>query len=270
MVENQEDRLSSFANPPRHMGAAEIIRHYSTNRSDVRQAALDGLDLSATRLILDLGCGFGFMSETVARRCAPDAELIGLDACRRNEQPFLERMARTGRRARFVHQHVTTTLEWPDNHFDLVVASYTMYFFPGLVPAIARVLAPHGTLIALTHTEQSCHDLLRATGLPRDDARLLGLIHCFPAENGRELLSPWFAEIERVDYPNALVFEPEQYDDFLRYLRFKLPFLLSDPDSNGDGSSEPLANALRATLADTRRISFDKSDATFRCRRPLK
>jgi SAM-dependent methyltransferase len=257
--------LSSFADPNGHLAISEILRRRSTNRVDVRDALLRGLDLSAARRILDLGCGFGFMTEVVARRAASDARIVGMDACLANREPFLERVAATGRSGVFVQRRIGKALDWPDDSFDLVLASYALYFFPEVLSEVTRVLAPDGLFVAVTHTESSCRHLLRAAGLPVSDASLLGNIGNFSAETGERFLKPWFAEIERVDYWNSLVFEPAQYDEFLTYLSFKLRLLLPDCELS-DQLPRPLAPAIRAALSRAPRLVIEKSDAAFRCR----
>jgi SAM-dependent methyltransferase len=259
--------LSSFSDAEKHALVSGIIRRHSTNPEDVRDAALEGLDLTFARRVLDLGCGFGFMAEAVAGRCAPDAEITGVEACEGNERSFLGRVAAAGRRGRFLPRRIGERLDWPDRTFDLVVASYSLYFFPRIIPEIARVLATHGLFLAITHTEESCRDLLRAAGLPAFDARLLGSIREFSAENGGSLLAPWFAEVERLDYRNALVFEPEELDDFRSYLDFKLRLIQPGPPPGGgptrpgDGSAPPGAAGREGAV-------FSKDDAIFRCREP--
>jgi ubiquinone/menaquinone biosynthesis C-methylase UbiE len=259
--------IASFESPSQHAAVSDIIRRTSTNPTDVRDAVLDGLELSFARTILDLGCGFGFLTEALAERVAPDACIVGVDACAANERPYLDRIAGTGRSCHFVHRCLERQLDWPDNSFDLIVASYALYFFPDVLPEVARVLAPHGLFFTVTHTESSCGDLLRAVGLDDADARLLTLIRRFSAENAGPLLGPWFAEVERVDYQNSLAFDAEQPDDFLKYLRFKLPLLCQDAEAAGE-LPEPLARAVRTSLSRQGRVILEKNDAAFRCKRP--
>ena len=263
----EEGQFSSFSDPEKHALVSEIIRRHSTRAEDVRDVALEGLDLSFARNVLDLGCGFGFMAEAVARRCAPDAELTGVEACESNERPFLERVAAAGRRGRFLPGCIDDRLDWPDRSLDFVVASYSLYFFPRLVPEIARVLAPHGLFLAVTHTEESCKDLLRAAGLPAADARLLGSVREFSAENGGSLLAPWFGHVERVDYRNALVFEPEDLGDFATYLDFKLR-LIPPGSRPREGLPGPVAGSTTPGTARRERVVFSKDDAIFRCGEP--
>jgi ubiquinone/menaquinone biosynthesis C-methylase UbiE len=259
--------LSSFESPSQHEVISDIIRRTSTNRTDVREVVLRDLDLSFGRTVLDLGCGFGFMTEALAARVAPDALITGIDVCPANEAPYLERVASTGRTGRFVCQCLDRRLDWPDASFDVVVASYALYFFPDVLPEVARVLSSRGVFLAVTHTERSCVDLMRATGLNESNSRLVALIRRFSAETAGPLLARWFAEVERVDYRNALTFDAAHDDDFLTYLRFKLPLLLRDP-APGGALPEPLARTARATLSRQGRVVLEKDDAAFRCKRP--
>ena len=259
--------LSSFISPSWHVAISDIIKRRSTNQRDVRESTLDNLDLSFAHKVLDLGCGFGFMSEAVARRVAPQAHVVGVDTCFTNERPFLERVTKTGRTGEFICRRIDQQLDWPDDSFDLIITSYALYFFPDVLPEIARILAPHGLFLALTHTEKSCQDLLRAVNLSESDSPLMPIIRGFSADNGQHRLSQWFGEVERIDYSNSLVFGADQPDELLTYLRFKLPFLLPDGEPGRD-LPEPLTEAVRDLLAEQARVVLDKNDAAFRCRMP--
>lgn len=259
--------LWPFRCPSDHETISAIIRRRSSNTADVREAALEGLDLSSAREILDLGCGFGFMSEGVARRAAADARVTGVDVWADNEGPYLERVAATGRRARFICDTVGPDFRCPDRDYDLVVCSYSLYFFADVLPEVTRVLKPDGLFVAITHTDRSFVDLLRAAGLEEDGTELLALSRCFSAENGGELLGHWFGQVTRIDYPNSLRFEPEHADELLTYLRFKLPFLLPGAQP-GDVLPEARARFARQKLSRSGVVVVEKSDATFQCRRP--
>lgn len=259
--------LSSFENPARHAAISDLLRRHSTNTEDVREVALRGLDLAAVRRVLDLGCAFGYMTAAYAPRLALNAEIIGVDACASNEPRFLNVVAATGRDGQFLVQHINRRLDWPDGHFDLVVASYSLYFFPTIIPEIARVLHPDGLFLAVTHTESSCRDLLFAAGLPESDPRLLSGIRAFAVENAERQLKPWFGEIERIDYTNSLSFESHEFDEFLMYLSFKLP-MFEEAARKDDALPHPLADRIRAALARQTRVVLEKNDAAYRCRGP--
>lgn len=258
--------LSSFERPADHEAVSDIIRRRSINPTDVRTAILDGLDLSATRAVLDLGCGFGFMAEAIAQRVAPAARLVGVDACPANEAPYLARIAASGRHGRFVCQQIERQLDWPDSSFDVVVASYALYFFPEVLPEVTRVLAPQGMFLAVTHTETSCRDLARVLGWPETKSALLGAVREFSAENGAQRLAPWFEDVVRIEYPNTLVFEAVHRDELRAYLRFKLRSLPPKAGASGE-LDESLAHAADG-LARLGRVVLEKNDAAFRCTRP--
>lgn len=253
--------LTAFETPA-HSKISAIIRNRSTNPVDVRAAALHGLQLGHARTILDIGCGFGFMTEAVVPRVRPDAQFVGVDAGAGNEQPYLARLRAAGGQGRFVCRRLHAELSWPDAHFDLVLASYVLYFFPGLLPEVARVLAPDGLLIAITHAAHCGTSLADLIDIPDLRARWQALIGRFSGDNGAALLEPWFKIVERVDYPNALVFTSEQCDELLAYLEFKLRLLAPEVLA-----SEALARAARILAAEGR-IVLAKDDVVFRCRQP--
>jgi SAM-dependent methyltransferase len=203
------------------------------------------------------------MAEALAPRVAPDARFLGVDACVANAVPFLQRAGR----ARFESRRLTDSLPWPDAHFDLVVCSYSLYFFPAVLPEIARVLRPDGRLLVLTHSVRSFVELLAAAGLDPERSPLLALVCRFPAEGAEDRLSRHFAEVDRVDYPNALRFGPDDLAEAETYLRFKLPLL----HGAAPEAPELLASARAAIQSWLRahgELVVTKDDAGFRCRRP--
>lgn len=263
-----ESSLWPYENPSTHETMSAIIQRRSTNRTDVRKVALGDLDLSFARSILDLGCGFGFLTEVLAERVAPDARFVGVDAWRSNETPFLQKVVAGGHSGSFICMQVDSKLPWPQRSFDLVVCSYSLYFFVDVLPEIARVLAPHGLFLTITHSDSRLAGQLPDAGFAEAASALLSLIRRFSAENGRDFLSRWFGDITRIDYANSLRFEAEHVDELLTYLRFKLPFLV--PGSKpGDDLPESLARFARDLLARSGEVVVEKNDAAFRCRRPL-
>lgn len=258
--------IDSYEEPINHERASGIIQRCSSNPRDVRDFVLDGRDLSQARAILDLGCGFGFMAERVALRAHPDAVLWGVDLLAANRREFLRRVRATGRSARFVDMGLNESLPWEAAHFDLVVSSYSLYFFPSLVPEIARVLKPGGWFMALTHTLASQRELLRAAGISEDEGPpLVQVVSGFSAENGLEVLRPHFRTVEQVFYENALYFGEGDFAALASYLRFKLMLV-------GEASADPAAprgrvvvDAERLRDLVRRGLVIRKDDVAFWC-----
>ncbi|UCE60573.1 MAG: class I SAM-dependent methyltransferase [Phycisphaerales bacterium] len=245
-----------------------IIRRRSTNKTDVREAALDGLDLSSATKILDLGCGFGFMAEKLAGEVAPDAELLGVDAWQSNEKQFLEKVSSAGRSGRFHCVELDSTLPWENKSYDVVVCCFSLYFFVEILPEVARVLRPDGLFLAVTHSEHSVAGDLPAAGFEKAATGLLSLTRNFSAENGSELLGAHFGDVTRVNYINSLRFEKEHLDELFTYMRFKLPFLLPDAKPT-DEIPDNLARYVGVAMARSGEVVVEKNDAIFRARRPL-
>lgn len=259
--------LSSFTSPSDHAAIADLIRQRSSNPADVRELALAGLDLRHVREVLDLGCGFGFLTGRVLERAAPDAQVLGLDACEENRGPFLQAVTLAGRHGEFQCVRLDRCLPCPDHCQDLVVASYALYFFIGVLPEIPRVLRPDGLFLAITHSEATWRALYRVAGLEERQCPLFALVRNFSAENGARLLARCFADIETLVYPNQLRFEPRHLDDLLHYVRFKLPWLL--PGGRWPGEfPEDLRERLKRALSRDHVFVMEKDDVIFRCRDP--
>ena len=262
------ETLWPFQSPSTHQAVSAIIRDRSDNRDDVRRVSLCDLDLSSSRNVLDLGCGFGFMAEALARRAAPGAQFVGVDVWQTNAAPFLDRVTATGREASFVCMRIGSKLPWPDRSFDLVVCSYSLYFFAEVLPEVSRLLAPDGLFLTITHSESSFVGLLRAAGLEEDGSSLLSLTRRFSAENGRSLLDKWFGDVARVDYHNCLRFRAEHAEELLAYLKFKLPLLVPGSKPGAD-LPESVARFAMDSLSRLGEVVVEKTDAAFRCRSPL-
>lgn len=259
--------LAPFSDPEKHRRISEIIRRHSTNEVDIRGVALDGLDLSSASNVLDIGCGFGFMASTVAARLPSHGRIIGVDACLQNGPAFLSAVRSQGRRAEFHNRMIGCELPWPDDCFDLVIASYSLYFFPEIIPAIARVLHAQGTFVTITHSESSFARLCEAAGLSLHDAPIFHLIRRFSAENGADMLARCFADTQKIDYPNQLLFECGHFEDLLDYARFKLPLFRQEPASVSL-SDAPMRTTLERHLSEGGSFSIEKDDAVFYARSP--
>lgn len=260
-------RLWPYGVPSTHEAASNLIRKHSTNPRDVRELALEHHDLSEVRAILDLGCGFGYMAEEVARRAHARAVVTGVDAHAANWRPFLRRVRSAGREARFRRMRIERALPFGAGEFDLVVCSYSLYFFVEVLPDIARVLAADGRLLAVTHSEASIRDMLALVGAEREHSALLDLVRRFSAESGSAVLARHFGTVERTEYPNALLFEEGGLDDLLAYLRFKFRFVTDWPES------EPELHRLHERdfeerLACCGAIVLRKDDVAFWAGRP--
>lgn len=255
-----------YPEPALHESISDIIRRHSGNRTDVRRAAFEGLDLSRAHRLLDLGCGFGFMARALAGKVPADATIIGVDSHPGNRPAFIASAAAGGCRGSYLCRTLVSHLDFPDRTFDLVIASYSLYFFPAIIPEVARVLAPGGTFVAVTHSETDFSTLLGALGVPPERSALRAQIRGFSAENGAGRLQPHFTRVEQHLYQNKLTFRVADLAEFLTLVRFKAPQLA--PVGGPHPAPAEVEERARDVLRYSGRLEIEKDDAIFHCTGP--
>ena len=129
-----EDIRSTYEIIREHKLTRSIIQRYAANSLDIREVALRTLDLSRVMTVLDVGCGYGFFIEKLGGRLHKDAMILGIDAVdRENRAAFLETVEELGYRGEFIHARADCIGEMSDSCFDLVIASYSLYYFPHII-----------------------------------------------------------------------------------------------------------------------------------------
>lgn len=266
-----------FVDVKAHQYSADIIKRHSSNKQDIRDTALTGLDLRACRRILDLGCGFGFFTEALRGRVHPEAMVTGIDVIGDYRSHFLEVCRRSGLQGRFFSSGASLVRKISSASFDLVLCSYALYFFPRIIPYISRVMRKNGRFIAITHNGENMRELIDAVKeiLPATKAARNGklpvekLIARFSSENGNALLSPWFGRVRVRDYHNSLVFRPADIAKVLEYFRFKSPFFLAGTEFEAETTAALLAAHLQQSVTPRKRFIMTKDDSVFICSNPL-
>lgn len=266
-----------FVDVEAHRYAADIIKRHSSNKRDIRDMALTGLDLRSCRRILDVGCGFGFFTEGIRGKVHPDAMATGIDQIGNYRSHFLDACRQAGIRGRFYPSGASLVRSLPPGSFDLVLCSYALYFFPHIIPFLSRVLREGGILIAITHKEENMRELIGAVKdiLPRMKAKrnsrlpVEKLIARFSSENGGDLLSPWFGRVAVKDYKNSLVFHTGNISEAVEYFRFKSPSFLAGTTYETEPTAALLAAHLRHAVTAEKRFIMTKDDRIFICSDPL-
>jgi SAM-dependent methyltransferase len=153
---------------------------------DPRQFAVEAVAEARPRRVLEVGGGEGELAERLQNELG--VEVVGIDQS--------ERMVEL-QRSKGVDAHVGDVQELPfaDGEFDVAVAAWMLYHVPDLdrgVGELARVLAPGGTLVAVTNAADHLQELWdlaqRATSIRS---------FTFRSENGEEVLRRHFARVEQ-------------------------------------------------------------------------
>ena len=274
---NLSQVVKVYGNIQQHRAVADLIRRrFLTNKQDVRDVALAQIDFQTIRNILDLGCGFGFFTEALQGKIPGGISITGVDLIPGHEHHFLRACSQSGATGRFVPGNVSVIKAFADRSFDLILCSYALYFFPEMIPHIARILKREGVFVTITHDNQNMRELFdcikHILELHYDQKeRLLPaerIIRKFSSKNGAQLLAPWFRELKMIDYPNALVYHLDDINEIIEYFHFKSPFFLEGTQKEGKDIAIHLPPLLRRQSQAQDGVIISKNDRIFICAAP--
>lgn len=266
-----------FADTLMHKTVRDIIEYYSTNKLDIRAFALNDLTLQSGNNILDLGCGFGFFTRSLKGKIPINATVLGIDRIPEYRSLFLETCGDIGIKGEFDGSGIDSVQSLPSNAYDLILCSYAIYFFPEIVPEVARILKPEGIFVMITHSDghaKECIDLLKETFLQSEIQPPASfphevLIARFDNKNGHNLLSQWFSEITEKAYTSSLLFNKGDFDDLKLYFEFKKPYYLPKIDDVGNMIFKTAISKIETNLQKGIPYRITKNDTIFVCRNPL-
>jgi len=273
----QEDLRKTYEHTGNHIITKNVIVKYSQNPRDVRDVALENLDLTYVKSVLDLGCGYGFFIMKLHGRLDKEAKITGIDIIENNKKLFLQTIQAIGYNGIFIKGAADHIRSLPSASYDLVIASYSLYFFPHLISEIARVLKPKGLFITITHSKYSLQEAMALvaqslveTGLnPSEDTAILKLFRNFSLEDGTARLEPYFSRVERIVYENLLRFSYEDVGDCIQYLNKKSSLLFKEVFENYPDQSNGILQQFYQIIQDRAKnqgqFMLTKHDAIFRC-----
>ncbi len=194
----------------------ELHQRFSTNRAGFHRWLFDQLDLPGDALLLEVGCGPGYLWAANADRVP-----AGWWAVLTDFSPGMVEAARRrlGERHRYAIADAEA-LPHPDRAFHVAIANHMLYHVPDrprAVRELARVVRPGGALYAATNGRDHMRELDQLL------ARWLGPgtlgVHpaAFGLENGAEQLRSAFADVELRRYDNTL--EVTDPDAIVAYAR---------------------------------------------------
>ncbi len=241
---------TGYADLAFHRQVAQIIRERSENKEDIRGIAWGLVDWPRVHAMLDLGCGYGWFEEGLQQRVT---YILGIDCLAENRIPLLKRAASAADGAEFLQSVISSRIDAADATFDLVVSSYSLYFFPEIIPEVKRVLRAKGLFLVITHSET----MLEEGEQFFDFRNLRQVIRGFSAENGEAKLKEHFAQVSYVDYRNALLFTEGSDEDLASYIDFKKEFISKDVDA------ELVSRTMLGELRTRGFVRLNKDDRLF-------
>ncbi len=169
--------------------------------------------------------------------------------------------------------------KYPSDSFDLVICSYALYFFPDMIPEIARILKKDGFFITITHSNADMREMVGIVKKILKQNNLLAenqslpieiIFDQFSAENGEILLQPFFSKIQAIDFKNTLVFQPQEIEHFIDYFQFKKSFFLTGTEAHNKTIINQLFSELQDTAMKKNFVTMCKDDKIFICSHPIK
>ena len=185
---------------------AGLHAKYSTNPMGLTNWLFNQYRFEPGGRILELGCGTGSQWEGRLEELPEGCSLILSDFSLGMVETV--RACCRGVPGVSAEQIDIQQIPYPDGSFDVAIANFMLYHVPDLPRAIGevrRVLKPGGRFYAATNGNGGLMGFMREAmercGL---DASVFARGFSFSLQNGGGLLEPYFAAVERRDYPDAL------------------------------------------------------------------
>lgn len=263
-----------------HQRIGKIILEQSTNPNSLSSIVYKGISFTDKINVADIGCGYGRCINYLKEIVPKDSEYIGIDPLESNRTTFLNYTKIADFNGKYICRNADRISEFPDNYFDLILCNYSLYFFIDILPTIVKKLKSDGLFITITHSTNSLKELLKdlqtALNLKNEPTwNELGseqVLDNFHAENGLELLQPYFKDIEKIEYYNTLEFYNNDIDKLFDLLEFKKTSLIHHNDYADFIKTKEFDDKLRNTIAAKinkfGKYVLNKDDTIFRCRIP--
>jgi SAM-dependent methyltransferase len=267
-----------FRDTNKHRATAKIIRKFSSNKSDIREIALSKISFEGKRRILDLGCGFGFFTEALQNKIQPGTLVTGIDCFDEYREPFLEVCKNIGAAGEFVNAKADIISTFEPESFDLILCSYSIYFFPEVLPLLRSAIKPSGSVILIVHSSIHLKELsqlvlkfINESGYKiKNELPYNSLISNLNAENGTALLGAFFSKTIKIDFFNKLVFPQAPTKVLIDYFRFKRSFFIPQDLTGKYSLVRFIETQLAKKCQQDKGFKVNKNDAVFICENPVK
>lgn len=202
---------------------AQLHQKFSTAKLDWRTWVFDQLQLQSGDRILECGCGPGWLWRSNLQRIPAGCQITLTDLSPGMVAEAKEALAETEANINLRQADIQDLSFIENDSLDVVVANHMLYHVPDIEKALGevhRVLRPGGRLHAVTNGAEHMRELreLRMVvatrfGLTADaEARYVLPLRL---ENGAELLSHWFVQVEMVPFADSL--RVTEIDPLLEY-----------------------------------------------------
>ncbi|MDF2646429.1 MAG: MerR family transcriptional regulator [Paenibacillus sp.] len=207
-VHVEKDWVEQYHNACRLQTRIQLYDKFSVNKIGWHRWLFEHLSNSPNLRVLELGCGDAALwSRNIER--IPESWSITLtdlssgmlDEARKNLGEYYDRFKFLVVDAQDIPFH--------NDEFDIVIANHMLYHVPDISKAIMeihRVLKHGGKFYASTMSKRHLQEIEHL--VKSFDSHIQVLDHVmerFHLDNGKEILSPWFSEIKRIQYEDHML-----------------------------------------------------------------
>ena len=214
-INNQENVKEQYANAGNLNTRISIHQKYSTNKMGFGNWIFSNYKISQGMKVLELGCGTGDMwrgHEDLIDSCA------GLVLSDFSEGMLENAKANLGEKSGLEYCVIDIQdIPFDDESFDVVIANMMLYHVPDIprgLSEVSRVLKKGGAFYCATFGEHGIIEFLskalNAYGVEDNVNKN------FTLQNGKEILEPFFTDIQKLDYEDSLAVT--NIDDLIEYI----------------------------------------------------
>lgn len=214
-INNQKNVKEQYANARNLNTRISIHQKYSTNKMGFGNWIFSNYKITKGMKVLELGCGTGDMwmgHEDLMKTCS---KLVLSDF---SEGMLENAKANLGNNSNVEYRVIDIqNIPFEDESFDLVIANMMLYHVPDMergLSEVQRVLKNGGAFYCATFGEHGIIEYLSKTmsAYGVED----NVNKNFTLQNGKELLAPFFSNVQRLDYEDSLAVT--EIDDLVEYI----------------------------------------------------
>lgn len=207
----EQSLKSQYMNSSNISARIRLHTEFNTNPYGWFPWIYDNCHLTGSERILEIGCGDGSFWKQNLSRLPQHLSLVLSDMSEgmvRDVQNSLQNIPSF--EACNFEVFGCEEIPYEDNSFDIIIANHVFFYCRDISKALSevqRVLRPNGILVCSTY---GCHHMQEISQLVKeyDDRITLSakdLYEIFGKENGASLMSPFFNDIEWLEYPDSLL-----------------------------------------------------------------
>lgn len=196
-----------------------IVLHMKYSRNPVPwfKWLLNQMKFTGKRRILEVGCGNGELWKYCNPQILRNREVFLTD---KSEGMIEEVREKLGNDFNCI---VADGMQIPfkNSYFDLIMANHVLFYFDNIelgIKEISRVLTENGIFYCTTYGSDHMKEISEICHEFDDKIQLstVSLSDVFGAENGQNILHPYFKEVAKIEYPDELVVD--QAEDLISYI----------------------------------------------------